>query len=306
MSSLPIYGLIGLPLAAVIIVAYQAFTGDVSMFNVVMCIVGVVLTEFGITFAYHRMVVHKAFEAHPVIKAITLAFGSMAFQGPVLHWASVHTKHHAHSDQEGDPHSPTIGGFIHAHFEWLLEMNSTSLDEVIEKWGSRYKKDPMLVWFTSTFLFWAVLSLIIPAVLGYMVGGWHGAWTGFLWGGLVRIFISSHVTWSVNSVCHYFGARTYTTTDHSRNNPIVGLLALGEGWHNNHHAFPASAFHGLAWWQLDVTGLSIALLEKLGLVSKVTRVPETLMTKRRIDSQTNALNVQTLALTEEEEVLEEA
>jgi stearoyl-CoA desaturase (delta-9 desaturase) len=107
-------------------------------------------------------------------------------------------------------------------------------------------------------------------------------------------------------VCHYFGARTYTTTDHSRNNPIVGLLALGEGWHNNHHAFPASAFHGLAWWQLDVTGLSIALLEKLGLVSKVTRVPETLMTKRRIDSQTNALNVQTLALTEEEEVLEEA
>ncbi|MEN9281542.1 MAG: hypothetical protein RL594_477 [Bacteroidota bacterium] len=298
-NQLPIYGLIGLPLAAVILVAYQAWTGDISMFNVVMCITGVVLTEFGITFGFHRMVVHKSFEAHPVVKAVALAFGSMAFQGPVVHWASVHTKHHAHSDQEGDPHSPTIGGFIHAHFEWLLEMNSTDLEEVVEKWGGRYMKDPMIMWFSKTFLFWAVLSLIIPAVLGFMVGGWHGAWTGFLWGGLVRIFISSHVTWSVNSVCHYFGARTYTTTDMSRNNPIVGLLALGEGWHNNHHAFPASAFHGLAWWQLDVTGLIIALLEKLGLVSKVTRVPETLMTKRRIDSESVALNVQDLALTEE-------
>jgi stearoyl-CoA desaturase (delta-9 desaturase) len=107
-------------------------------------------------------------------------------------------------------------------------------------------------------------------------------------------------------VCHYFGARTYTTTDHSRNNPIVGLLALGEGWHNNHHAFPSSAIHGLAWWQIDPTGFMIRLFERIGLVSKVTRIPESLMQKRRIDSQTNALNVQTLALTEEEEVLEEA
>lgn len=245
-----------------------------------MCVVGVVLTEYGITAGYHRLVVHKSYEPIPALKAVILALGSMAFQGPVVNWASVHTKHHAHSDLEGDPHSPKIDTFIYAHLEWLLEMNSDEMDEIKGKWGQRYLKDPMIKWFSDTFLFWSALGLILPAILGGIVGGWNGAFTGFIWGGLVRIFFSSHITWSVNSVCHVLGRRMFKTTDQSRNNFIVGILALGEGWHNNHHAFPNSAFHGLRWWQIDFTGMSIWVYEKLGLAKKVVRIPLEFQKKR--------------------------
>ncbi len=302
---IPVIALLALPLLGTIYAIWAAFQGDISTFNVLMCVIGVILTEYGITMGYHRLVVHKAYEPHPELKAIVLALGSMAFQGPVVNWASVHTKHHAFSDQEGDPHSPTISGFLYAHFEWLLAMNTPNMNEINAKWGARYTKDPMIDWFSRTFLFWGLGSLVIPAIIGYFVGGGHGAWMGFIWGGLVRIFISSHVTWSVNSVCHYVGGRMFTTTDKSRNNFIVGILALGEGWHNNHHAFPASAFHGMKWWQIDVTGLSIRLFEAIGLVKKVVRIPDSLLEKRREDGKKSAVNVQVLAMTEdpvEEEV----
>ncbi|MBK6759824.1 MAG: fatty acid desaturase [Ignavibacteria bacterium] len=305
MYLIPVIALLALPLLGTIYAIWAAFQGDISTFNVLMCVIGVILTEYGITMGYHRLVVHKAYEPHPVLKAIVLALGSMAFQGPVVNWASVHTKHHAFSDQEGDPHSPTISGFLYAHFEWLLAMNTPNMNEIKAKWGARYTKDPMIDWFSRTFLFWGLGSLVIPAIIGYFVGGGHGAWMGFIWGGLVRIFISSHVTWSVNSVCHYVGGRMFTTTDKSRNNLIVGILALGEGWHNNHNAFPASAFHGMKWWQIDVTGLSIRLFEAIGLVKKVVRIPDSLLEKRREDGKKSAVNVQVLAMTEdpvEEEV----
>jgi len=298
-NKLPVLGLLILPLLATIYAVWSAFTGDVAAWQIIMLVVGVVLTEYGITMGYHRLVVHKSYEPVPALKAFILALGSMAFQGPVVNWASVHTKHHAHSDQDGDPHSPTISGFLYAHFEWLIEMNSDQLDEIKAKWGARYMKDPMIDWFSRTFLFWGLLSLAIPAAIGFVIDGGHGAWMGFIWGGLVRIFVSSHVTWSVNSVCHYVGGRMFTTTDKSRNNVVVGILALGEGWHNNHHAFPASAFHGMKWWQFDFTGLSIRLFEALGLVTKVVRIPETLLEKRRVDGMKSAVNVQVLAMTED-------
>lgn len=264
-----------------------------------MLIVGVILTEYGVTFGYHRMVVHKSFEPRPILKAIVLALGSMSFQGSVINWASVHTKHHAHSDQEGDPHSPGLNGFIHAHFEWLLEMHDSELESIKEKWGARYARDGMVAWFSSTFLLWSAVGLSIPASIGFFVGSWEGALNGLIWGGLMRIFVTSHVTWSVNSVCHYLGRKMFVTTDHSRNNFLIGILALGEGWHNNHHAFPASAFHGLRWWQIDLTGLSIRIYEKIGLVRKVVRIPPGLIEKRRTESKLTALRVQNLALTEE-------
>ena len=297
MSKLPIVGLVVVPFVGVVYAAYLAITGNVSTTDIVLALAGMILTEYGVTAGYHRLVVHRSFEAVKPLKAIILAFGSMAFQGPVLHWASVHTKHHAHSDQQGDPHSPTISGFIYAHFEWLIDMNSDELDQIITKWGGRYQRDPMLVWFSKTFLFWSVFSLIVPAAIGFLAGGWWGAWTGFIWGGLVRIFFTSHVTWSVNSVCHYVGGRMFKTTDKSRNNPIVGLLALGEGWHNNHHAFPASAFHGLTWWQLDFTGFTIRVYEALGLAKSVVRIPQNLLEKRRQTTE-EFLNVQALPMTD--------
>lgn len=264
--------LVLLPAAATIFGIVQLFTGSVGIYEIVMMLVLGALTEFGVTFGYHRMVVHKAFTAHPILKAIVLAFGSMAFQGPVINWASVHTKHHAMSDQEGDPHTPTFRGFIFAHFEWLIEMTSTDMGAIRAKYESRYTKDPMLVWFDKTFLLWSAFSLILPFILG--------GWQGLLWGGLIRIFLTSHVTWSVNSVCHIVGGRMFKTTDQSRNNFIVGLLALGEGWHNNHHAFPSSAFHGLRWWQIDITAYMIRIFEKVGLVSGVVRIPTAYLSRQ--------------------------
>ena len=282
MKKLPILGLIIVPFLGFVYSIYLTATGNIHFSDVALLVGGVILTEWGIGAGYHRLVVHSAYQPHPVIKAIVLALGSMAFQGPVVHWASVHTKHHAHSDLEGDPHSPNLGGFIHAHFEWLIEMNSSDLDQIVDKWGERYRRDTMIHWFSQTFLFWAILSLIIPAAIGFLVGGWPLAWTGFIFGGLLRIFVTSHVTWSVNSVCHYMGKRMFKTTDRSRNNLLIGLLALGEGWHNNHHAFPSSAFHGLTPWQIDVTGMSIRLMERLGLAKNVVRVAPALMENRRL------------------------
>lgn len=250
-----------------------------------MCLIGGALTEFGVTFGYHRLVVHKSFVPHPIVKVVSLALGSMAFQGPVVNWASVHTSHHANSDQEGDPHSPVLGGFIHAHFEWMLDMRIDKLNDIKDKYAARYLKDDTIRFFSNTFIFWSVFSLILPAVIGFVAAGWFGAWTGFLWGGLIRIFLTSHVTWSVNSLCHYLGGKMFKTKDDSRNNFLVGLLALGEGWHNNHHAFPSSAFHGMRWWQIDFTGLAVRILEKLRLVKSVVRIPMSLQEKHLIQQQ---------------------
>ncbi len=301
-SNIPVVILLILPTLALGYGIYMITQGTVTTLDVVMMLVFGALTEYGVTMGYHRMVVHKAVEAHPALKAVILALGSMAWQGPVINWASVHTKHHAKSDQEGDPHSPTVSGFLYAHFEWLLAMSDKDVAQVRDEWGKRYYKDSMVVFFNNTFLFWSVFGLILPAIIGFIAGGWPAALTGFIWGGLIRLFLTSHVTWSVNSVCHYVGRRMFTTTDKSRNNFIVGILALGEGWHNNHHAFPASAFHGLKWWQVDITGISIRIFEKLGWVKKVVRVPKAYLDRRMEEAKGNIavpLVVQTLSMTEE-------
>jgi stearoyl-CoA desaturase (delta-9 desaturase) len=125
-----------------------------------------------------------------------------------------------------------------------------------------------------------VLALALPTAIGGLLGGWAGALTGLLWGGLVRQFLTHHVTWSVNSICHTFGKRAFATNDRSRNEWLVGLLAFGEGWHNNHHAFPRSAFHGLRWWQFDLAGYTIRLLERAGLARDVCRVSPAMQAAR--------------------------
>jgi stearoyl-CoA desaturase (Delta-9 desaturase) len=218
-----------------------------------------VIAGLGITIGYHRMLTHRSFQPHPIVKFILLAFGSMAVEGPALEWAATHIKHHAHSDREGDPHSP-VEGFWHAHMGWMFK----SRDADPNVYCRNLVKDPMVVFMSRTFIVWVILSLVIP----FAIGGW----TGLLWGGLVRIFFTHHITWSVNSVCHTFGKREFETRDQSRNEWVVGLLAFGEGWHNNHHAFPRSAFHGLHWWQFDLSGYVIWTLERVGLVRDVYRV----------------------------------
>jgi stearoyl-CoA desaturase (Delta-9 desaturase) len=137
-----------------------------------------------------------------------------------------------------------------------------------------------VVFVSRTHLLWVVLALAIPFIVGGALGGFAGALTGLLRGGFVRQFQTHHVTWSVNSVCHTFGKRAFETNDASRNEWIVGLLGFGEGWHNNHHAFPRSAFHGLRWWQFDLAGYVIRLLERLGLARDVYRVSPALLAAR--------------------------
>jgi stearoyl-CoA desaturase (delta-9 desaturase) len=149
-----------------------------------------------------------------------------------------------------------------------------------DKYGKWLYKDPMVMFFHRTYPLWIILSFALPFALG--------GWTGLLWGGLVRVFLVHHVTWSVNSICHTFGRREFDTTDQSRNQWVVGLLAMGEGWHNNHHAFPRSAFHGLHWWQIDFSAYVIMLLEKLRLVRNVQRVSPTMMAARASVTQTSA------------------
>jgi stearoyl-CoA desaturase (delta-9 desaturase) len=221
------------------------------------------LVAFGVTVGFHRMLTHRSFRPNPVVKFILLVLGSMSMEGPALDWAATHIKHHAQSDREGDPHSP-VDGFFHAHMGWMF-----GNDEVNPNVYCRnLVNDRMVVFVSRTFVLWALLSLAIP----FAIGGW----SGLLWGGLVRIFLTHHVTWSVNSVCHTFGRREFETNDQSHNEWIVGLLGFGEGWHNNHHAFPRSAFHGLHWWQFDLSGYLIWTLERFGLARDVYRIPAAL------------------------------
>jgi stearoyl-CoA desaturase (delta-9 desaturase) len=219
-----------------------------------------VLAGLGITVGFHRMLTHKSFETHPAVRFIFLVMGCLAVEGSPLEWASTHIQHHANSDGEDDPHSP-LEGFWHAHFGWLFAFKNNP-----NVYGTWLQRDPMVMFVTKYWLAFAALGLIIP----FAIGGW----TGLLWGGAVRIFLGHHVTWSVNSICHTFGERPFQTRDASRNNFIVGLLAFGEGWHNNHHAFPRSAFHGLRWWQVDTSAYLIRTLERTGLVWNVHRVKE--------------------------------
>jgi stearoyl-CoA desaturase (Delta-9 desaturase) len=220
-----------------------------------------VFTALGITVGYHRMLTHRGFEAHPVVRFVLLALGSMALQGPALIWAATHIKHHATTDTDDDPHSP-LAGFFHAHIGWIVSQREVP---DLEHYGTWLHKDRLVLFMSRTMLLWVGLGLLIS----YLLGGW----SGLLWGGLVRTFLNNHVTWSVNSVCHTFGRRMFNTPDRSTNNWLVGLLAMGEGWHNNHHAFPRSAFHGLRWWQVDGSAYLIRGLERLGLIWNVQRVP---------------------------------
>ena len=218
-----------------------------------------VLTVLGITVGFHRLFTHRAFETNGVVQFLLAALGSMAAEGPLLKWVAFHRLHHQHSDQAEDPHSPNyhgqglvglLYGLYHAHIGWFFQPDPPNL--------ARYVPDlrqsaPLRV-VSAPFPLWVVVGLLVPAILGWvLMGNWLGALFGLLWGGLARMFLVHHVTWCINSVCHLWGSRPFRSHDLSRNNFLFGILALGEGWHNNHHAFPTSARHGWRWWQMDVS-----------------------------------------------------
>jgi stearoyl-CoA desaturase (delta-9 desaturase) len=240
----------------------------------------------GITVGFHRLFAHKAFKTVPAVRAALAILGSMTVQGPLTQWVTDHRKHHALSDREGDPHSPHgrdgllggMGGFLHAHMGWLL---TTKGMERGRRYGRDLYEDALIRRIDRLYMLWVVLSLGIPFAIGYAVEPtWRGGLTGLVWGGLVRIFLFHHMTWSVNSICHTFGRRTYDTDDESRNNWAIAIPTFGEGWHNNHHAFPGSAIHGLGRRQPDPSWWTIRGLERLGLAWDV-KVPSAERRARR-------------------------
>jgi stearoyl-CoA desaturase (Delta-9 desaturase) len=240
-----------------------------------------VITALGITLGYHRLFTHRAFKTSRAFRTIIAVVGSMAVEGSVITWVADHRKHHAFTDIEGDPHSPhlagpgfvgAIKGLWHAHIGWLFETVGTAERE---RFAPDLVKDRALQTVDKLFFLWVALGLIIPFALGWIIGGGIGtAFTALLWGGVVRVFLLHHVTWSINSVCHFIGRKRFDIEDESRNVFWLAPFSMGEAWHHNHHAFPTSAFHGLRFWErlADPTGLVIALFEKLGLVWDVVRV----------------------------------
>jgi stearoyl-CoA desaturase (delta-9 desaturase) len=237
----------------------------------------------GVTVGYHRMLTHRAFQAHAATRYTFAILGSMAVQGPVIEWVADHRKHHAHTDREGDPHSPHVGhgagvrgalrGLWHAHVGWLWRTNGQArayryARELVEDRGMRRinRGFPQLV----------LASLALPALMGFaLTGTMHGALTGLLWGGFARVLVQHHVTWSVNSICHFFGRRRFSVEDESTNVFWLALPSFGESWHHNHHAFPRSAAHGLKWWEIDLSALVIRLMRRLGLAWDVVLIPAT-------------------------------
>ncbi len=278
-----IANLIGVPLPfigliAAIVLLWNRAIGPLEL---TLLIAFYVITALGVTLGYHRMFTHRAFESSRAFRAIIAAMGSMAMQGSVITWVADHRKHHAFTDHEGDPHSPHLSGpgfwggvkgLWHAHMGWLFEEVGTA-DR--ERFAPDLVKDRTMRVMDKLFFPLVVLGFVIPFALGWIVGGGLGtALTALLWGGFVRVFLLHHVTWSINSVCHFFGRRRFDVEDESRNVFWLAPLSMGESWHHNHHAFPTSAFHGLRFWErlADPTGIVIWLLEKLGVVWNVVRV----------------------------------
>jgi stearoyl-CoA desaturase (delta-9 desaturase) len=275
------------PFAGVVVAIVLLWNTNSFNWTYLAILVGMYLaTAFGVTIGFHRLFTHRSFKTSKPVVFILAALGSMAVEGPVLRWVATHRRHHQYSDKEDDPHSPhahgpglwnMIHGLWHSHVGWLFEPEIEGLDQYV----GDLRKDSLVSWMSKYFTVWVIIGLLIPAVLGgVLMQSWTGVLLGFIWGGPVRVFLVHHMTWSINSVCHIWGATPYNTHDHSRNNTIMGVVALGEGWHNNHHAFPTSARHGLQWWQLDVSYMIIWTMSKVGLIEAV-RIP----TKDRINAK---------------------
>jgi stearoyl-CoA desaturase (delta-9 desaturase) len=245
------------------------------------------LSGLGITAGYHRLFTHRSFKTYPLIRGAFAVLGSTAIQGSVPDWVADHRKHHAYADEVGDPHSPHIGhkggrirGFVHAHFGWLFADQKASRQRYVPD----LLDDPVVMAVHRRFALIVALSYFVAPVTAGLIATkqLRGGLSAFLWGGALRVFFVHHATWSVNSVCHLWGKRPFETRDESRNNPLVALVGLGEGNHNNHHAFPRSARHGLQRWQLDPTWWLIWTMEQTGLAWDVQRVSLEEMEVKRV------------------------
>ncbi|MGH2712773.1 MAG: acyl-CoA desaturase [Thermoleophilaceae bacterium] len=280
----------GAPVLALGFVVWQVWGDFLRWSDAIVFAIMYVATGLGVTVGFHRHFTHRSFKTSRPVRAGLAVLGSAAIEGPVISWVADHRKHHTFSDQEGDPHSPHVGhdggwrgaikGLAHAHVGWLFIHTHRGARQ---RYARDLIADPVVSFVDRTFLVWAIGGLVTAFALGWAIGGsFHAALTGLLWGGAVRMLVVHHVTYSINSLCHFFGRRRFDTGDESRNLFWLSLLTFGESWHNNHHAFPTSAMHGMRGWEVDPSALVIRGLEKLGLVWDVVRVsPERQLGKLR-------------------------
>lgn len=262
------------PIIGAIAAIYWAINHSLSATTIIVAVVMYVLTTVGLTVGYHRLFTHKSFKPHPLLKAVLAIFGMMAAQGPVLFWVASHRRHHAFSDTPNDCHSPLLHGtgivgrlrgLWHAHFGWMLSKSVTN----VPFFAKDLIQDELIVWLNKKYIAWVILGLAIPAAIGYIANGVIGSLEGLLWGGLFRIFFVHQITWGLNSLNHVFGFRRYQCIDNSRNIGWLALITMGEGWHNNHHAYPSSARFGHKWWEFDLGYILIRLFALCGLCTDV-------------------------------------
>jgi stearoyl-CoA desaturase (delta-9 desaturase) len=280
----------GAPVLALGFVVWQVWGDFLRWSDAIVFAIMYVATGLGVTVGFHRLFTHRSFKTKKPIRATLAVLGSAAIEGPIISWVADHRKHHTFSDQEGDPHSPHVGheggwrgalrGLVHAHVGWLFIHTHRGKRN---RYARDLIEDPVVSFVDRTFVFWAVGGLVMAFALGWAIGGsFYAALTGLLWGGAVRMLVVHHVTYSINSLCHFFGRRRFETGDESRNLFWLALPTFGESWHNNHHAFPTSAMHGMRGWEIDPSALVIRGLEKLGLVWDVVRVDPERQAKKAV------------------------
>jgi stearoyl-CoA desaturase (delta-9 desaturase) len=269
-----------IPFAALIIVGWQLWNEALHWSDIAVFVICYLLTGLGVTVGFHRHLTHRAFKAKRWLRGTLAILGSAAIEGPVISWVADHRKHHAFADIEGDPHSPHVDhghglkgalrGLFHAHVGWLFIHTHRGNKQ---RYAPDLLKDPLISWVDRTFVMWVLAGLAVPFLLGGLIGrSWEAALTGLLWGGAVRMLVVHHVTYSINSLCHFFGRQAFDTGDESRNLAWLAPITFGEAWHNNHHAFPTSFEHGMKRRQVDPSRWLILGMEKLGLVWDVVRI----------------------------------
>jgi stearoyl-CoA desaturase (Delta-9 desaturase) len=266
------------PIAALFVAGWLVWNRVLYPSDLIVLAIMYTLTGLGVTVGFHRLLTHRSFKTRPAVRGAFGILGSAAIEGPVISWVADHRKHHAFSDEEGDPHSPhghghgfrgALRGLFHAHVGWIFRHDQRGAHE---RYARDLVSDPVISWVHRTFVVWALGGLAMAFALGWLIGGsLTTALTGLLWGGAIRMLLLHHVTYSINSICHVFGRRPYETGDESGNVSWLAIASFGESWHNNHHAFPSSARHGLRRWQLDISAAVIRGLEAAGLAWDVKR-----------------------------------
>ena len=278
-----------LPFLAVGLAIWRLWGVGISGLDLTLFLVLYMSAGTGITVGFHRLFTHRSFRAMRGVKIVLALFGSLAVEGSVIDWCATHRRHHLYADQFGDPHSPHLAqaaglkgvllGLWHGHMGWLFDDEATNPEE----YAPDLLADDDIMRISRAFPWLTVLSFTLAPMLALAITqSLHAALTAFLWGSLVRIFLLHHVTWSINSICHFYGKEAYKAKDESKNVWALSPISFGESWHNNHHAFQWSARLGLSPWQVDWGWYVISSLKALHLVKDVKVPTKDQLAKRRI------------------------